>query len=71
MPTYVYACAAGHELECEQRITDKPHTTCRELIHNREGSRVRTTCSAPCRRLIGPTSFALKGKGWGKDGYSK
>lgn len=27
-------------------------------------------CGATMRRMVGKTSFSLKGKGWFKDGYS-
>lgn len=59
MPVYEYACAAcGKHFEELQKVSDKPLKTCKN-------------CGGKLNRLISQTSFALKGGGWYKDGYSK
>jgi len=59
MPTYEYACdACDHEFEREQRITDKPIRKCPECG------------KLKARRMIGGSSFILKGGGWYSDLYS-
>ena len=40
-----------------QRISDKPESKC-------------PNCGKEIKRIISQTSFALKGGGWYKDGYS-
>jgi predicted nucleic acid-binding Zn ribbon protein len=73
MPTYTYRCEDGHEFEREQRITDPPLEFCPHLDFNNRGHERGgpTDCGALCKRLIPEsTTFALKGKGWYKDGYS-
>jgi len=58
MPVYEYLCQkCGKEFEESQRITDKPLKKCK-------------FCNGPVDRLISRSSFALKGGGWFKDGYS-
>jgi len=58
MPVYEYLCQkCGKEFEESQRITDKPLKKCK-------------FCNGPVERLISRTSFALKGSGWFKDGYT-
>lgn len=60
MPTYPYFChACGLRWEVEQKITDPEVTSCPDCL-DRGG----------VERLIASTSFALKGDGWYKDGYS-
>jgi putative FmdB family regulatory protein len=59
--TYEYRCTAcTHTWEAEQRLTDKPLTTC-------------PSCKAQAaKRLIGSrVSFRLSGGCWAKDGYGK
>jgi putative FmdB family regulatory protein len=61
MPTYEYACPAGHEFEKFQRITEKPRTRC-------------PTCGKPAtRKISGGAGLVFKGSGfyitdYGKDG---
>ncbi|MFO1464554.1 MAG: zinc ribbon domain-containing protein [bacterium] len=58
MPVYEYACAdCGKHFEELQKVSDKPLKTCKN-------------CGGKLQRLISQTSFALKGGGWYKDGYS-
>ena len=53
MPIYEYRCGeCGHELETVQRISAPALTTC-PSCHGEE-----------LKRLIGQTSFVLKGSGW-------
>lgn len=68
MPTYDYVCEDGHEFTAEQSITDEPLTKCTEEDCAADGV---YECEATCKRVISKgTGFTLKGKGWGKDGYS-
>lgn len=47
----------GHEFETQQSITDQPLQVC-------------PACQQPTlERLIGGTSFVLRGGGWARDGY--
>lgn len=61
MPFYDYKCDnCEHVVEYHQKITDEPYRDgecpqCGEMALN---------------RIIGRTSFVLKGSGWYKDGYS-
>jgi putative FmdB family regulatory protein len=61
MPTYEYACPAGHEFELFQKMTDKPRAKC-------------PTCGkAAQRRISGGAGLVFKGSGfyitdYGKDG---
>ncbi len=58
MPIYEYHCpACDKTFERFQKISDPPLAECPE-------------CGKQVRRLISQTSFALKGGGWYKDGYS-
>lgn len=58
MPTYEYRCdGCRSTFERFQRITDEPLTIC-------------PSCGAGVHRLIGATSFILKGGGWYKSDYS-
>lgn len=57
MPLYVYQCQdCGDELEMLQKFSDDPPTVC--------------GCGGRLNRVIGDTSFILKGSGWYKDGYA-
>lgn len=57
MPTYEYECSACGQFEVEQKITDRPLSTCPK-------------CRQPkLRRLIGKTTFVLQGPRWARDGY--
>lgn len=67
MPTYVYECTKGHNFEAIQRITENAFTKCTKLVG--EPGKV-DICGAPCKRVIQPANFSLKGGGWYKDGYS-
>ena len=59
MPIYEYQCQkCHHHFEEIQKLSDPPVTQCPE-------------CSGSVNRLISQTSFALKGEGWYKDGYSR
>lgn len=54
---YPYACSdCGSEWEEEQRLSDPVLTTC-------------PTCGGHAKRMIGLTSFVLRGYGWARDGY--
>lgn len=61
MPTYVYRCPKCEaEVELVQKITEQkapdcPNPECMEAV---------------METVIQATSFALKGSGWAKDGYS-
>jgi len=61
MPTYEYACPAGHEFEKFQKITEKPRARC-------------PVCGKPAtRKISGGTGLVFKGSGfyitdYGKDG---
>jgi putative FmdB family regulatory protein len=61
MPTYEYACPAGHEFEKLQRITEKPRAKC-------------PTCGRiATRKISGGAGLVFKGSGfyitdYGKDG---
>ncbi|HPQ80105.1 MAG TPA: zinc ribbon domain-containing protein [bacterium] len=58
MPIYEYRCrGCKRDFEVLQKITDEPLAKCPE-------------CGKQVKRLISQTSFALKGGGWYKDGYS-
>ena len=58
MPVYEYACTqCGKHFEELQKVSDKPLKKCKN-------------CGGKLERLISQTSFALKGGGWYKDGYS-
>ena len=58
MPVYEYACLkCGKHFEELQKVSDKPLKKCK-------------ICGGKLERLISQTSFALKGGGWYKDGYS-
>lgn len=58
MPVYEYECQdCGKQFEAIQSINDKPLKICK-------------FCNGTVSRLISRTSFALKGSGWFKDGYS-
>jgi putative FmdB family regulatory protein len=70
MPTYRYKCdTCGSEFEVEQRIsyTDEPHSCARCACN--EYVPADPQCVGKVARLIGSTSFILKGPGWFKDGY--
>ena len=59
MPIYEYECTkCGKQFEAFQRISDKPLNSCQ-------------FCKGKVHRLISQSSFALKGGGWYRDGYSK
>lgn len=58
MPVYEYGCTqCGKHFEELQKVSDKPLKKCKN-------------CGGKLERLISQTSFALKGGGWYKDGYS-
>lgn len=62
--TFVYRCDLEHEFEVQQRITDAPIERCQFTPPP-----TRALCGKPCKRVIQPVGFALKGGGWAKDGY--
>ena len=59
MPIYQYKCLdCGHCFEEIQKYSDMPIETC-------------PNCNGRTERLIGLSSFVLKGSGWYRDGYNK
>lgn len=64
MPTYLYECPVHKEFEVQQSIKDPPLQECPTC--KKEGLK-----SAPPKKLIGLSSFILKGGCWAKDKYSK
>lgn len=65
---------------CIEKYTDLQHDEDCHLSDNFEDEEECCTCipyayvikcKGKLERLIQPTSFTLKGKGWAKDGYSK
>lgn len=59
MPTYIYQCVlCEHRFEQDQKITDEPLKDCPNC--HRQG----------LARLIGKTSFVLKGGSWASTGYA-
>lgn len=57
--TYDYDCTnCGHEWEVEQKITEKPLTTCPKC--GKETAR---------RLISGGQGFQLKGGGWARENY--
>ena len=58
MPVYEYKCLkCGDEIEVMQKISDDPLSEC-------------DSCGGELKKVIGNTSFVLKGGGWYTDGYS-
>ncbi len=58
MPIYEYQCSMCEKtFEIFQKITEDPLKKCPD-------------CGGDVNRLISQTSFALKGGGWYKDGYT-
>ncbi len=59
MPIYEYQCTkCGEVFEAFQKIKDKPLTQCK-------------VCKAPVVKLIGHSSFQLKGSGWYLTDYAR
>ena len=59
MITYTYCCpSCGVEFDARQRMSESPLTNC-----------ATPGCTGTPRRVIQPSSFVLKGKGWFRDGY--
>ena len=59
MPIYPYKCSdCGYTFEEIQKYSDDPIEICPE-------------CDGQVRKIIGLSSFALKGSGWYRDGYAK
>jgi putative FmdB family regulatory protein len=57
MPFYDQRCTkCGHVFEVRRNIRDTTPVVCER-------------CGSPTTRLIGRTSFHLKGPGWSSDGY--
>jgi putative FmdB family regulatory protein len=64
MPTYEYECERCKKtFEVDQKISDPPLKECALPAPNGQ------PCGGEVKRLIGSTSFVLKGSGWFKDGY--
>lgn len=58
MPTYEYLCKKCKKtFEYFQKISDPPIAKCPD-------------CGGELKKLVSAASFALKGGGWYKDGYS-
>ena len=66
MPTYKYRCAiCEEEFEVVQSIHDDSKPPCQTCEYGaREPDKF-------VERLISRSSFALVGRGWSRDGYSK
>lgn len=61
MPIYPYECtneSCGHRFEEIQKFSDDPIETCPQ-------------CGGKTTRVMGVSSFALKGQGWYRDGYTR
>jgi len=59
MPLYAYKCAdCGYEFEEIQKFSDPPIEVCPE-------------CGGGAEKQLSLSSFALKGGGWYRDGYSE
>lgn len=59
MPTYNYKCSdCGFQFEITQNMKEDPLEVCPECSKN------------TLDRLIFPSGFILKGRGWFKDGYN-
>lgn len=75
MPTYVYRCEAGHELEIQQSITEAPLAwcPCPVSVDSEYGGNEFDVvdCGARLRRVIQPAGIVLKGSGWYRDGYGR
>lgn len=73
MPIYVYQCPSCKKtVEVIRKITDPEKApTCEDCESH------PITCPDGCsdgpemERVITPSTFVLKGRGWAKDGYSK
>jgi predicted nucleic acid-binding Zn ribbon protein len=59
MPTYDYLCEQGHETPVKQSIHDAAYVACPHYTD--DAAPVTSRCGAPCKRLIGTTSFVFKG----------
>ena len=68
MPTYVYECDEGHEVEVVQSIHDEPLTKCPEELDDNL-TVVRVPCGQPCRRVIQSVFFKIDGAGVYKPGF--
>ena len=65
MPIYRLKCqSCGHVTTQVLKVDSRDKQTCQQL--RGQGSKV---CEGKLLPMIAPTSFALKGGGWYKDGY--
>lgn len=69
MPVYEYECPAHGKFEISQRISAPAIDTCPTVDGDADLPEEQTVCGKPVQRLISANNFALKGKGWAKDGY--
>lgn len=51
MPTYLYRCQAGHEIEIVHKYSSVPTVRC-------------SRCKRRMRKVIRPVGFVLNGGGW-------
>jgi putative FmdB family regulatory protein len=59
MPLYVYRCdTCGHEVECLQRFSDPPLTTCER-------------CGGSFEKVLFPPGLQFKGTGWYVTDYAR
>jgi putative FmdB family regulatory protein len=58
MPTYVYECQACLKALEEIKKPDE-----------RDQAPECPECKQPTKRVLTPTTFSLKGRGWASDGY--
>ena len=58
MPMYEYECP-------------KCHLTKEEIVRNADEEVQCPECGELMKRMVAKSNFALKGRGWAKDGYSK
>lgn len=57
MPLYDLYCECGYTTEKLLKLNNSKLPECKK-------------CGLPLKKAISPTSFVLKGGGWGSDGYS-
>lgn len=70
MPTYVYECPSCQtRMEIVQKFDD-PAPTCEKCESHSSDCPDGCSNGPDMERVIVPSTFVLKGRGWAKDGYS-